>query len=170
MRWFGGIVAWRRGDLEIARQRWQALQAQELPPEIRQAVTERLAALDAPEASTTGAARGEGIAVRIELAPTLEGRVPATGALYLIARTAATGPPLAVARHELGDWPRSLQLTDADAMLPGTSLRGQEGLQITARISRSGQPAAASADLFGEVGYDLTVAGPMVLTIDRIVP
>ncbi|TAK55505.1 MAG: hypothetical protein EPO25_03685, partial [Gammaproteobacteria bacterium] len=94
--WFGGLVAWRRGDPETARQRWQALQAQDIPPEIRQAVAERLAALDAPAASTTGAARGEGIAVRIELAPALVDRVPASGALYLIARTAATGPPLAV--------------------------------------------------------------------------
>lgn len=44
--WYGGLSARRRGDGDTARQRWQALQRQELPPEIRQAVADRLAELD----------------------------------------------------------------------------------------------------------------------------
>ena len=168
--WYGGIVAWRRGDIDTARQRWQALQGQELPAEISRAVAERLAALDSAKPSEAAAAAGEGIALLVDVAPALSGRVPAGGALYVIARTAGAGPPLAVARHGLAGWPRSLRLTDADAMLPGTSLQDQGTLRITVRISRSGQPTAASGDLFGEVGYDPAVAGPVALTIDRIVP
>jgi hypothetical protein len=55
-------------------------------------------------------------------------------------------------------------------MLPGTSLAGAGPLTLIARISASGQPVAASGDLFGEVGYDFASAHPASITIDRIVP
>jgi hypothetical protein len=61
-------------------------------------------------------------------------------------------------------------MTDADAMLPGTSLAGAGPLRIVARISRQGGPIAASGDLFGEVGYDPASASPVTVTIDRVVP
>jgi hypothetical protein len=61
-------------------------------------------------------------------------------------------------------------MTDADAMLPGTSLAAAGRLRIIARISRQGGPVAASGDLFGEVGYDFSSASPATVIIDRIVP
>ena len=55
-------------------------------------------------------------------------------------------------------------------MLPGISLASGSPLKLVARISTSGQPIAASGDLFGEVGYDFASAHPASITIDRIVP
>jgi hypothetical protein len=55
-------------------------------------------------------------------------------------------------------------------MLPGTQLAGAGAVTLIARISRSGQPIAASGDLFGEVGYDFASANPASITIDRVVP
>jgi hypothetical protein len=55
-------------------------------------------------------------------------------------------------------------------MLPGISLAEGGPLTLIARISQSGQPIAASGDLFGEVGYDFDSAHPASITIDRIVP
>ena len=55
-------------------------------------------------------------------------------------------------------------------MLPGMSLASGGPLTLIARISKSGQPIAASGDLFGEVGYDFASAHPASITIDRIVP
>ncbi len=54
--WYGGLGARRRGDGDTARLRWQALQRQELPAEIQQAVAERLKELDAvtPPAGDAG--------------------------------------------------------------------------------------------------------------------
>jgi cytochrome c-type biogenesis protein CcmH len=90
--------------------------------------------------------------------------------LFVIARRGSGGPPLAVQRHPAGAWPRSVRLTDADAMLPGISLASGGPLKLVARISTSGQPVAASGDLVGEVGYDFDSAHPASITIDRIVP
>ena len=41
--WYGGIVAYRRGDLALAQQRWVELQEYDIPADLRQVLAERLA-------------------------------------------------------------------------------------------------------------------------------
>ncbi len=175
--WYGGIVAYRRGDLPLAEQRWVELQNHELPPDLRQIVAERLAEIGrttgapAPDPTMSGPVFSAGaVQLSIGLSPAIASQAPRDGTLFIIARRAATGPPLAVVRRPVGLWPVSVTVTDADAMLPGTTLAGGGPLSIIARISRSGQPIAASGDLYGEVGYDFASASPVSVTIDRIVP
>ena len=38
--WYGGITAYRRGDMALARQRWVELQDHQLPPELQQVLAE----------------------------------------------------------------------------------------------------------------------------------
>lgn len=175
--WYGGIVAFRRGDVPLAQQRWVELQNHDLPPDLRQIVAERLAALDtetsgpqsavadAPDAAAAGTVR-----LSIDMAPDLAGRARPGAVLFVIARRGEGGPPIAVVRHSIGAWPVNVTMTDADAMLPGTSLAGGGPLRIVARISGAGQPTATSGDLYGEVGYDFASASPVKVVIDRIVP
>lgn len=172
--WYGGIVAYRRGDMALAQQRWVDLQEYDIPPDLRQVVAERLAELEqtvGKPAAKAGAAAATGrIDVSIALAPALAGQVPPGATLFIIARRGTGGPPLAVRRGPVGAWPVSASLSDADAMLPGIKLEEGGPLTVIARISKSGQPIAGSGDLFGEVGYDFASAKPANITIDRIVP
>ena len=176
--WYGGIVAFRRGDLPLAQQRWVELQNHDLPPDLRQVVAERLSEIASArgEAATgTPSAAGEGqgasiIRLRIALAPEIAEQVTASAQLFVIARRGESGPPLAVVRRPVGAWPQELEISDADAMLPGIQLAGGGPIRLIARISQQGQPIAASGDLFGEVGYDFSSASPVNVTIDRIVP
>ena len=172
--WYGGIVAYRRGELALAQQRWVELQNHELPPDLRQLVAERLSELErqpgAPARPQATSPVGSSASVSIQLAPALAARVPTQATLFLIARRGDAGPPLAVVRRPVGSWPVALTISDADAMLPGTSLASGGPVRLIARISRSGQPIAASGDPYGEVGYDFTKADPVTVTIDRIVP
>jgi cytochrome c-type biogenesis protein CcmH len=172
--WYGGIVAYRRGDMALAQQRWIELQEQDLPDDLRQVLAERLAELERtegkPAAKASAAAAAGAIDLTVGIDPALAARVPADATLFVIARRGSGGPPLAVQRRPVGAWPVSLRLSDADAMLPGMSLAGAGPLTLIARISLSGQPIAASGDLFGEVGYDFASARPASLTIDRTVP
>jgi cytochrome c-type biogenesis protein CcmH len=175
--WYGGIVAYRRGDMGLAQQRWVELQNHDLPPELRQVVAERLAEIDkaqgrtpaiaaaAPAAPATGS-----IELNIDVTPSLAGKVPQGATLFIIARRGEGGPPLAVVRRATGAWPQRVSMTDANAMLPGVSLASGGALKVIARISTSGQPVAVSGDLFGEVGYDFSSASPAGIIIDRIVP
>ncbi|MGQ0384406.1 MAG: tetratricopeptide repeat protein [Gammaproteobacteria bacterium] len=173
--WYGGIVASRRGDLPLAQRRWIELQNHDLPPDLRQVVAEHLAEIEraqggAPAASAATAPSTAGISLTISLAPALAAQAPADGTLFVIARRAGGGPPLAVVRRAAGPWPVALTMSDADAMLPGTTLAGAGPVTIIARISLQGGPLAASGDLYGEVGYDFSSATPVTVTIDRIVP
>ena len=172
--WYGGIVAYRRGDMRLAQRRWVELQQHELPQDLRQVLAERLAELELsqgqPSSAETASTAPPAIEVTVGVAPALAARVPPKATLFVIARRDDGGPPLAVQRHPVGEWPLVVRLSDADAMLPGISLAGGGPLKLIARISRSGQPSAASGDLFGEVGYDFASAHPASLTIDRIVP
>ncbi|MEX2150622.1 MAG: tetratricopeptide repeat protein [Steroidobacteraceae bacterium] len=177
--WYGGIVAFRRGDVALAQQHWVELQNHDLPPDLRQIVAERLAALGTdtggpslagaptptPDETGTGTVR-----LSIDIARDLAGSARPGAALFVIARRGDGGPPIAVVRHSVDAWPVNVTMTDANAMMPGTSLAGGGPLTIVARISGSGQPTATSGDLFGEVGYDFASASPVRVVIDRIVP
>jgi len=177
--WYGGIIAYRRGDLPLAQQRWVELQNHDLPPDLRQIVAERLADIEATQGKPPGPAAAAtasptpavgGIPISIDVAPSLKAQLSPRATLFVIARRGEGGPPLAVVRRGVGAWPVSLTMSDADAMLPGTQLASGGPLRLIARISRSGQPVAVSGDLSGEVGYDFTSAHPASITIDRIVP
>jgi cytochrome c-type biogenesis protein CcmH len=172
--WYGGIVAYRRGDMPLAQQRWVELQNQELAPELREVLAQRLAELDT-SADAGAATSGEDVAasaidVSVDIAPSLADKAPQDATLYVIARRGSGGPPLAVVRRNLAGWPVQVRVSDSDAMLPGMKLAGAGPLKLVARISQSGQPIAASGDLFGEVGYDFSSARPANIVIDRIVP
>ena len=172
--WYGGIVAYRRGDMALAQQRWIELQDHELPADLRQVLAERLAELEQsqgkPAAKAGAAAAAAAVELTVGIDPALASRVPAGATLFVIARRGNGGPPLAVQRRPVGTWPVSLRLSDTDAMLPGITLAGPEPLTLIARISAGGQPIAASGDLFGEVSYDFASARPASITIDRTVP
>ena len=172
--WYGGIVAYRRGDMKLAQQRWVELQNYDLPPDLRQVLAERLAELELsqgkPVAKGAETATRGAIEITVSVTPEIAANVPSGASLFVIARRGSGGPPLAVQRRAVGGWPITLRLSDADAMLPGMSLASGGPLTLIARISKSGQPIAASGDLFGEVGYDFASAHPASITIDRIVP
>lgn len=172
--WYGGITAYRRGDFALAGQRWVELQNHDLPPDLRQVLAERLAALEQsqglPAVPPEQSAAATGIELSIAIDSALGARVPPNATLFVIARRGAGGPPVAVQRRPVGAWPVSVRLSDADSMLPGITLAGGGPLTLIARISASGQPMATSGDLFGEVGHDFTSARPASITIDQIVP
>lgn len=188
--WYSGLTAFRKQDLPTARQRWTAMRQLGGPDEIMQIVDQRLAEIDqqigpatmmasappamaaaapaAAEAVPEAAAEGT-IPLRIELAPGLAGRVPAGTTLFILARSAAGGPPLAAIRRSADELPLDVTLTDANAMVPGTSLTQVDSLSLVARVSFTGRPMASSGDLYGEVSYDPSAKGRIKLTIDRVV-
>ncbi len=196
--WYAGVTAYRQQNLETARERWAALREIGGPPEIMEILNARIAEIDAaagaapeavavatpplpppvaamataaPAAAASGdpAAAGEGIALRIVVAPELAARVPASAPLFVLARGAAGGPPLAAIRRSSAELPLDVALTDANAMIPGTSLTQVDDLQLVARVSLTGRPVASSGDLYGEVRYDPASTGRITLTIDRVV-
>jgi cytochrome c-type biogenesis protein CcmH len=76
-------------------------------------------------------------------------RVQPDATLFIYAKAAdSPGPPLAVLRTTVGAWPMKFRLDDSMAMIPSRRLSQFDRVVIEARISRSGQAAPASGDLY----------------------
>ncbi|KZY88308.1 hypothetical protein A3741_24600 [Oleiphilus sp. HI0069] len=58
-------------------------------------------------------------------------------------------PPLAASRHTVSELPLTINLSDADAMSPAAKLSDAKLVNVTARVSKSGQVSAASGDFEG---------------------
>ena len=81
--------------------------------------------------------------VRVDLAADLKAKVQPGDSVFIFAR-ATSGPPapLAAKRLTVADLPATVELGDADAMMPQLKLSNFPEVQLVARISRAGQPTA----------------------------
>jgi cytochrome c-type biogenesis protein CcmH len=179
--WLGGLLAARRGDVAAARERWQHLLALNPPPEVAQLLEQSIAQLGGVAADAVAggaqpqAATEEGARTLVELTVTvvagLKAQVPPGAALFLAAKDPTQpGPPFAAQRHMANELPLEAQLSDADAMMSGRTMSSAQQLTIIARVSLSGQPVAASGDLFGEASWQPGKSGKLSIVIDRKVP
>ena len=91
--------------------------------------------------------------------------------VFVIARDPdAPRPPLAVRRLTVGDLPARIELTDADAMMPGRSLSDLDSLELLARVSLGGSPSARTGDLESEVTTGAPGGEPVALRIEHRIP
>jgi hypothetical protein len=73
-----------------------------------------------------------------------EGATPAGGSvLFVIARPAAGGPPLAVKRLQAGPFPLEFEIGPADAMIAGQPFAGP--IALSARVDADGDPLTREA-------------------------
>jgi hypothetical protein len=84
----------------------------------------------------------------LRLAPELEAAQPSGGVLFLIARTATPGPPLAVKRIEAPRFPLDFEIGPDDRMLASVPFTGP--LLLTARLDSDGNATSRTpGDLQG---------------------
>jgi hypothetical protein len=100
-----------------------------------------------PRVDSSTAPAGPAITGRVELAPSLARRSGA--ALFVIARRASSQEIVAVRKEAVGAFPITFSISGADAMTAGTSFEGP--LDVTARLSQSGDAVPAKGDVEGVV-------------------
>lgn len=117
-------------------------------------------------------AGGPTIEVTVELAPALAAQLADNDTLFVFARTPdGAGLPVAVKRLPARDFPITLGLSDADGLMPAQKLSMQAQVRLMARISKSGDAAAAAGDLEAEAQViDVRDGAQATLTIDRVHP
>ena len=140
-----------------------------------QTAPERAAA--APSAQTpphpaTAAPAAARLRVQVQLAAELKDRVAPTDTVFVFARAPA-GPPMPVAavRLQASQLPLTVTLDDGTSLMPGARLSQFPEVRVEARVSKSGNAAAAAGDLRGEVS-GVKVASPeaVVVVIDNVLP
>jgi len=123
-----------------------------------------IASMGAPSASAAGAS-SEAIEGTIELAPALAGRVPQGATVFVIARTAPTGPPLAVVRVTHPSFPMPFSIGPENRMIQSMPFAGE--IRLSVRVDADGnvmthdpgdlQGGSATPHAPGEHGVKLVV-------------
>ncbi len=191
---FGAAAAVHRGDLPLARSRFETLLAMNPPDSVKGLIEQQIAAIDAslaastpggppsgqqggspsgapPQAAADTAVPAAAIHITVALSPKLRGTPTPSGApLYVfVSDPREPGPPLAVKRLKMR-FPQQVELTSADAMIAGHGFVPGEEVEVVARISRSGSPIAQKGDPYGETAYRVGRDGRVNVTIDRLTP
>ena len=126
----------------------------------------------APAAPMTTAANSAPSVLKIPVHLALGPHValPPTTTVFLIVRATDGSPmPLAVKRFVVSDLPKDLSLSEADAMVPGRSIRAAASVELVARASINGNVKPVPGDYEGRSGIlkisDITA--PVVLLIEH---
>ncbi|MGB8921938.1 MAG: c-type cytochrome biogenesis protein CcmI [Pseudomonas sp.] len=146
-----GIAAFEGERYQQAIDYWNRLLAQ-LPADDNsraalqggiERATERLQASGGKLAAAPAAKVAALLRVDVDLASELRSKVQPGDSVFIFAR-ATSGPPapLAAKRLTVADLPVTVELGDADAMMPQLKLSNFPEVQLVARISRAGQPTA----------------------------
>ncbi|GAA0787886.1 c-type cytochrome biogenesis protein CcmI [Marinobacterium sediminicola] len=111
------------------------------------------------------------IILQVSLAPELADRVDPEQTVFIFARPIGGRMPLAAVKRQVKDLPLEIELNDSMAMTPQARLSSQQAVEVSARISQSGQPTPQSGDLQGALSPIATTgnAEPVTLVIDQVV-
>lgn len=175
--WYGGIAAFEAGDDAEGTRLWTRLLDMNPPDAMRQMIEERIGPVSATETPAAASAAetlqpvAEGaIRVRVSVDPFLAQQVNGSVPLFIFARGATGGPPLAAVRRSAAELPLVLDLSDESAMIDGVRISDQDSLTLVARLSMSGSPRQQSGDFFGQVSYSRESGNEVEIRIDQVVP
>jgi cytochrome c-type biogenesis protein CcmH len=166
---YGAVLAYQSGRLDIARDRFAAMLTLTPPPpeNVRVALQRQIQSIDAQLHPRVDAATA--IHLQVSLAPKLASKVPPNASLFVFVQSPDGGPPLAVKRTS-AELPQEVELSAADAMIAQRAVRPGEKVTVVARISASGNPLAGRGDLYGQIEYVAGKTGPRALLIDKLSP
>jgi len=174
--WLLGMDAFQQGRHESALDYWQKLR--ELLPDgsVRASVEAQIeraeqARSDIPEQSSD-VAGGPFFPVTVRLDPELGAGLSGQETVFIVARSAVgAGPPLAVRRLRAGDLPKTVRLSDADAMVEGMGLSTQPSIEVVARVSMQGFAEPRPGDFEGRSGpLRIDSQASTEIVIDQVIP
>jgi len=175
-RWFLGIAQRQAGQAADAVRTWEPLLGMvdaATATSLREQVN--LARADAgmePLATPPPAgASAVAITVSVSLDPQLAMRYPDGASVFVIARR-PDGPPMPVAVEKLqpAGFPLTVMLTDADSLMPTTKLSQLDRVELTARVSASGDATAQAGDFESiPVVVDTGPQASAALMVDRVI-
>jgi len=147
---------------------------QDTPPEIRETLQRRInewRGLPPPAIALQPTAQDAVVSLNLSLSEEAAAALPANATVYVIARDPLQpSPPIAVTPRQLSDLPVRVDLDDRDAMMAGRPLSGFAEVEVVARVSLSGTPAAQSGDWSGSLIVSANSGQTVDLIIDQEIP
>ena len=176
---YAGVSAANRGDTDTAATHFEVLLGLNPPDEIRGILEQRVAEWrgEAPPAMNMAGVQEEVaasdaiVSVQVSLSTQAMAAMTGDANVFVIARDPnAPSPPIAVSRLRVSELPAVVDLTDAQSMVAGRELSGFAEVEVLARVSLSGGPAAASGDWFGSKIMRPAEGNVVRITINQQVP
>ena len=115
-----------------------------------------------PNQKVAGAAS---LIIDLTLNKALKEKVNEDDIVFVFARPVGGRMPLAAERIKVKDLPTRIVLDDTKAAMPTAKLSSVDVVEVTARVSKSGQPMAQKGDLFAEV-KNIAVSGSVSIALD----
>jgi cytochrome c-type biogenesis protein CcmI len=149
-------IAEQRGDLDKAKMSWQLLQARLPEDDPRRAfVTQKLNQTGSATQATTTAKHASSanakVSVKLSLAAALQDKLPSNGTLFVYAKAAKGRPlPAAVVKLSEFNFPLTVELSDANAMLQDYTLSTLEDVVIWGRVSVDGDIGITAGEMQGQ--------------------
>ncbi|WP_017445165.1 c-type cytochrome biogenesis protein CcmI [Gayadomonas joobiniege] len=141
-----GFIAMQLDEVQMAQNFWQrALKYLPNDDDRRSAIVQTLnemqqktAAVNEQEEPTTQAQQGQ-LQINLSLSRETQQQLADFNYLWLFARSGNAGPPAAVKRISLAqiEFPMTVSLSDADAMMPSLKLSLLEQVVVTARLTQT---------------------------------
>ncbi|MGC3872793.1 c-type cytochrome biogenesis protein CcmI [Halomonas sp. GXIMD04776] len=155
-----GIEAFEHGRYEQAIAHWRKAIAgfddEEAAQVLRNGIAiaqQRLGITPERASAATSAGEGPSLAVKVSLDDALKDQAAPGDTVFVVARDSAGElPPLALERATVADLPLEVTLDDSDAMAPSARLSQVDEVQLTVRVSASGQAMPQPGDLAGQAG------------------
>lgn len=178
--WGKGMTLYQdKKDFAGAREIFERLMNLMPPGEERNEVAKVLAEMPASgstakppaTAELTTAPTGQNISGKITVDAKLKDKIDPQAALFIIARSAAAGPPLAVKKIDKPVFPLNYSLGQENVMMQGTPFTGN--INIIVRLDKDGNPATRGpGDLTGEYKKNPVEVGAKNadIVIDQVTP
>jgi cytochrome c-type biogenesis protein CcmH len=178
--WLAGLAANEQGNIEDAVKYWQQLlpkledgsePQQQIKKYIQMALqhTDSANTIDIESAPKDTSTLNIALNIDVSLSENLMPEVNKDDTVFIYAK-ALSGPPMPIAiiRKNVSDLPLQAILDDSQAMIPSNKLSDHEQVQITARISKSGNAMPQTGDLIGTLeNVDTDHTDPIKLVIDK---
>ncbi|MFD0738016.1 tetratricopeptide repeat protein [Lysobacter koreensis] len=173
-RWFRGIAQRQAKQPAEAAKTWEPLLAMvdaKTAASLRPQIDAARAEAGLPPLPATAVAATRSITVRVSLARALAAQLPVDASLFVLARQPG-GPPMPVAAEKLParGFPIDVTLDDGDSLMPTLKLSQLDRVEVSARISASGDATPQAGDLEGTPQPAGKDAGTIELVIDRVRP
>ena len=172
--WYGGLLALKQDHKALAIKRWQKILDQNPPAGIRKMVEQRIEDTGGKVVTSTAATTAGKfvIPVHIALARRLKAKLPSGATLFVFVRStdSKSGPPLLARRLKVDRFPADLKLTQANAMMPGTTLAGYKQVEVMARVALKDTATAQPGDLQGGTLFKLNARSHIAkITISNVI-
>ena len=176
-RWFLGIAQRQAGKAAEAAATWEPLIAMvdgATQSALREQIDAARGEAGLPPLPVPSTASAElplaGINVSVSLDPALAMRLPENATVFVIARQPGGAPmPVAVEKLVALQFPLVVTLDDRDSLMPTTKLSQLDRVELTARISASGDASAQPGDFESTPSVVERSTGAAALLIDRVV-